>query len=72
MPVDCGADWTREVIEEVVRRGPHQFATTKEVVQLSKEDIRYRVETRFSQIVDLDDITDDLPAQLSFLVRVGA
>ena len=64
VPVDCREDWSREVIEATIERGPHQSATTPEAIDLFEEDIAYQVKAGFARIVYWDDIKEHLPPQL--------
>lgn len=64
VPVDCGKNWSREAIEEAVRRGPHKSATTPDAIELFKEDIKYQVDAGFAKIVEWDSIKCNLPPQL--------
>ena len=61
--VDCGADWSREMIEVALQRGAHPSATTPEAIQLFKEDIAYQVKPGFSEIVNWDEIQNSLSTQ---------
>ncbi len=40
--VDCGPDWTWDVIKAAVARGPHPTACTPEAIALFEEDIEYQ------------------------------
>jgi len=39
--VDCGPDWSWDVIEAAVARGPHQMASTLAAIALFEEDIAH-------------------------------
>jgi hypothetical protein len=47
IPVDCGLDWDRSVIEAVVEHGPHPTARTPESIALFVEDIKYQIKVGF-------------------------
>ena len=47
IPVDCGPNWTRSVIEAAVARGPHPTARTPDSIVLFAEDIQYQVKAGF-------------------------
>ena len=47
IPVDCGSDWARSVIDAAVERGPHPTACTPESIALFAEDIEYQIKAGF-------------------------
>jgi hypothetical protein len=49
--VNCGPDWSWEVIEAAVARGSHPTASTPEALEVFKEDNEYQVWARFSKVV---------------------
>lgn len=65
MPVDCGADWSREEILAGVERGPHQLATTADVVALFQEDIKCQIAVGSTHVVDWDDVKWNMPTNLN-------
>ncbi len=54
--VDCGPDWTWDVIKAAIERGPHPTACTPVAVALFKEDIAYQVEAGFSKVMLWEDV----------------
>ena len=48
--VDCGEQWTREVIEAAIEKGLHASARTAEAIALFREDILYQVNAGFANI----------------------
>ncbi len=40
--VDCGPDWTWDVIKAAVARGPHPTTCTPKAIALFEEDIEYQ------------------------------
>ena len=44
--VDCGPDWSWEVIELAVADRPHPTASTPDAIALFDEDIAYQVKAR--------------------------
>ena len=54
--VDCGPDWSWDVIEVAVKRGPHPTACTTDAYDLFAKDVAYQVSAGFSLVVLWDDI----------------
>jgi hypothetical protein len=63
-PVDCGPEWTWATIEQAVRRGPHQSATTAENIDLFQEDIAYQVKAGFCEILTWEEVQKIRPKHL--------
>ena len=63
-PTKTGKNWSREMIEEAVHRGPHVSATTPEAIEYFKSEIKQKVETGQARIVEWDDIKDNPPPEL--------
>jgi hypothetical protein len=64
VPVDCGPDWEWDVIEQAVRRGPHQSALDPASIALVHEDIQYQVDAGFSRVVSWTDLQKLRPSNL--------
>ena len=64
VPVDCGEDWTREMINAAIAQGPHKPATSEEAIKLFEEDIAYQVDAGFAKIVLWDNIKHRPPSTL--------
>jgi hypothetical protein len=64
VPVDCGPDWGWDVIEQAVRRGPHQSALDPANIALVHEEIQYQVDAGFSRVVSWSDLQELRPAKL--------
>jgi hypothetical protein len=64
VPVDCGPDWTWQVIEQAVARGPHHSAMEPDNIKLVHEDIQYRVDAGFFQIMLWSDVQKLWPSNL--------
>ncbi len=62
--VDCGPDWSWDVIEAAVKQGPHPTACTTDAYDLFVEDIAYQVTVGFSKVVLWDDIKQLCPCNL--------
>ena len=62
--VDCGLDWSWDVIEAAVKQGPHPTARTTDAYDLFAEDIAYQVTAGFSKVVLWDDIKQLRPRNL--------
>ena len=62
IPVDCGPDWERSVIEAAVDRGPHPMARTPKLIALFVEDIEYQIKAGFCRVFLWEDIKRRLPA----------
>jgi hypothetical protein len=43
VPVDCGEDWTSEMVEAAIQQGPHKSALMPETIALIEEDVAYQV-----------------------------
>jgi hypothetical protein len=54
--VDCGPDWSWDVIEAAVARGPHPTASTPAAIDLFQEDIAYQVKAGFCKVMLWEDI----------------
>ncbi len=50
IPVDCGLDWDRSVIEAAVERGPYTMARTPKSIALFIKDIKYQIKAGFCQV----------------------
>eukprot|EP00978_Attheya_sp_CCMP212_P039150 scaffold201042_cov52-Attheya_sp.AAC.2 len=64
VPVDCGADWSRDTINLAIQKGPHTSARTPESIGLIAEDVAYQVNAGFSRIITWDSIKDNPLAKL--------
>jgi hypothetical protein len=62
--VDCGPDWSWEVIKAVIERGPHPTARTHNAIALFKEDIEYQANAGFSKVMLWDDVKRLRPRNL--------
>jgi len=54
--VDCGPDWSWDVIEAAVARGPHPTALTPDDIAHFEEDIAYQVKASFCKVMLWEDI----------------
>jgi hypothetical protein len=63
-PVDCGEDWSWQVIQQAVLQGPHRSATTKDSIDLLREDIEYQVKAGFSEIISWEKLQRIRPRRL--------
>ncbi len=54
--VDCGPDWTWDIIEAAVARGPHPTACTPEAIALFEEDIEYQRQARFCKVIPWEEL----------------
>jgi hypothetical protein len=61
VPVDCGAEWSREAIDLAIERGSHPTARAADAVALVHEDVAYQVKAGFTEVVYWDEIKDNLP-----------
>jgi hypothetical protein len=64
MPVDCGDPWSRQAIEESIKRGNHVSATTKEAIDIIKSDVDYQIKAGFTKLIPWETIKDDPPENL--------
>ncbi len=62
--VDCGPDWSWDVIEAAIEWGPHPMACTSDAHDLFKEDIAYQVTAGFSKVMLLEDLRRLRPQNL--------
>ena len=62
--VDCGPNWSWDVIEAAVARGPHPTATSPDAIALFKEDIAYQVKAGFSKVVLWEEVRRLRPPNL--------
>ena len=61
-PVDTGPEWTREQIEEAIRRGPHKSANEEGAVEFLKNETNEKVKNNYAKVVRYGDIQSNLPA----------
>ena len=64
--VDCGPDWPPATIQQAINQGPNPSALTPESLELFQEDIAYQVQAGFSEVVLLEQLMKDPPANLKF------
>jgi hypothetical protein len=62
--VDCGENWTWEVIEEAVLHGAHPSAQTPESIALFADDISYQQQAGFCQVFTWEELQRLCPANL--------
>ncbi len=62
--MDCGPDWTWDVIEAAVARGPHPTACTPEAIALFKEDIEYQRRAGFCNVIPWEELKRRRPLNL--------
>ncbi len=66
--VDCGLDWSWEVVETAIACGPHLTASTPDLIVLFKEDIAYQVKAGFCKIMLWEDLKRLCPPNLKILL----
>jgi hypothetical protein len=49
--VDCGPDWSWDIIETAIERGPHPSACTPKALALFEEDTEYQQKAGFSMVI---------------------
>jgi hypothetical protein len=49
--VDCGPDWSWEVVEMAIAHGPYLMVATPDLIALFKEDIVYQVKAGFCKVM---------------------
>ncbi len=62
--VDCGPDWTWDVIEAAVARGPHPIACTPKAIALFEEDIEYQQRAGFCKVIPWEELKQRQPSNL--------
>jgi hypothetical protein len=62
--VDCGPEWTWEVIKAAVARGPHPTACTHEAIALYEEDIEYQRQAGFCKVIPWEELKQLRPPNL--------
>ena len=62
--VDCGPDWSWDLLEAARARGPHPTASTPDSVALFKEDIAYQVKAGFCKVMLWEDLKRLRPPNL--------
>jgi hypothetical protein len=65
--VDCGPDWSWDVVEAAVAGGPHPTAATTNSIALFKEDIAYQVKAGFCKVMLWEDLQRLRPHTLKIL-----
>ena len=63
-PTLTGNNWTREMIEEAIERGPHVSATSPEAIEYFKSEIEQKVAAGQAKVVEWDSIKDNIPPEL--------
>jgi hypothetical protein len=61
---DCGPDWTWDVIEAAVARGPHPTACTPKAIALFKEDIECQRQVGFCKVIPCEELKWLQPSNL--------
>ncbi len=54
--VDCGPDWTWDVIEAAIVQGPHPTACTPKAIALFEEDIEYQRQAGFFKVIPWEEL----------------
>jgi hypothetical protein len=54
--VDCGPDWSWDVVEAAIAQGPHPTAATPDSIALFKDDIAYQVKAGFCKVMLWEDL----------------
>jgi hypothetical protein len=62
--VDCGPDWSWEVVEAAIARGPHPTVSTPEAIALFKVDIAYQCKAGFCKVMLWEDLKHLHPPNL--------
>ena len=62
--VDCGPDWSWDLVEAGIERGPHPTASTPDSIALFKEDIAYQVKAGFCKVMLWEDLKQMRPPNL--------
>ncbi len=62
--VDCGPDWTWDVIDAAVARGPHPTACTPKGIALFEEDIEYQRRAGFCKVIPWEELKRRQPSNL--------
>jgi hypothetical protein len=65
--VDCGPDWSWDVVEVAITSRPHPTASTPDSTALFKEDIAYQVKAGFCKVVLWEDLKRLHPLNLKIL-----
>ncbi len=63
-PTRTGKNWTKEMIEEAIARGPHVSATAPDAIAYFQSEIEQKVAAGQAKVVLWDDIKDNFPPQL--------
>ena len=63
-PVETGKQWTRQMIEAAVLRGPHVSALVPEAMEQLQSEVAEKEKNDQVRVVNWDDIKDDLPKEL--------
>ncbi len=62
--VDCGPDWTWDVIVAAVLQGPHPTVCTPEAIALFEEDIEYQRQAGFCKVIPWEELRRLRPSNL--------
>ncbi len=67
--MDCGPDWSWDVVEASIAQGPHPTAATSDSIALVKvkEDIAYQVKAGFCKVMLWEDLQRLRPHNLKIL-----
>jgi hypothetical protein len=62
--VDCGPNWTWDVIKAAVVRASHPMACTPEAIALFEEDIEYQRQAGFCTVIPWEELKWRQPPNL--------
>ena len=63
-PVDCGPNWTKPHIIEILKRGPHQSAKSKGAASQLRAETQEKIYNSYARIVKWSDISTNIPPKL--------
>ena len=63
-PVDTGPNWSRNQIEEAIKRGPHKSAHEDGAVEFLINETNEKVKYNYAKVVRYGDIQENLPSNL--------
>jgi hypothetical protein len=63
-PVDCGPNWSRDHIEQLLLRGPHRSSTSKAAIKQLREETNTKINHGYARIVKWSDIKSNIPPKL--------
>ena len=63
-PVDCGKDWTIYQIEELIKKGPHKSAKSKQATKQLRNETNEKIKFGYARVMKWKDLKSNMPKKL--------